>query len=325
MRAFHFTEQHHLTPIELPLPRCQPGEVLIEVKAIGINRADLFQRQGLYPLPTGKVKIPGLEVAGTIIECGENVVTLQKGMAVCALLSEGGYANYVSVPESQVLPLPHGFSYIQGAALPEALATVWYNLAEQVALSPEKTVLIHGGASGIGTFAIQYAKSKGAKVIATARTVSKREACQRLGADLVCNYQEKEWVEEVLNFCQGVDITLDMLGGNYLAQNIQCLKEKGTLLVIAVLNGKEGTLPLGKLLVKNLTLRGTTLRQCSLAVKAHILAKLRQEVWPLLEKRVIIPQIDRVFPWENIQDAHQYMEQNVHIGKIVLTVGSPTP
>jgi len=305
-------------------PRPVPGakEVLIEVRAAGVNRPDCYQRQGQYPPPPGASDILGLEVSGVVIARGPEVTRWKEGEAVCALLSGGGYAEYVAAPEGQCLPIPDGFDFVQAAALPEAFFTVWTNLIDGGRLKRGETVLIHGGSGGIGTTAIQMAHLLGARVFTT---VGKRESvalCKRLGAERVILYKEEEFVSIVKALTQerGVDLILDMVGGAYFPRNLEALAMKGRLVQIATVQGPKVELDLRKVMFKQLVVTGSTLRGRSVEEKTALARALEKEIWPLLDQGKIKPVIDRTFPLEKAREAHALMESGRHIGKIVLTV-----
>jgi NADPH:quinone reductase len=306
-----------------PLPRPGAGEVLIEVAAAGVNRPDVAQRQGSYPPPPGASDIPGLEIAGTIIEIGLGVHHLKPGDQVCALVSGGGYASHCVAPAPQCLPVPQGFSMVEAAALPETFFTVWTNLFERGRLLPGESVLIHGGTSGIGTTAIQLAKAFNAlQIFATAGTTEKCHACERLGATRGINYRHEDFVEVVREMTgkRGVDVILDMVGGDYLPRNLHALAMEGRHVSIALLRGGQAEINIGQIMVKRLTLTGSTLRARSVEQKAAIAEPLKRIVWPLLEQGKVRPPIYRTFPLAEAAAAHRLMESSEHIGKIVLTL-----
>lgn len=309
---------------ERPLPQHKDGEVLIKVHAAGVNRPDVFQRQGNYPVPPGNSDLPGLEVAGEIVEgeCGGS--GFKKGDLVCALVQGGGYAEYCSAPLAQCLPIPQGFSALQAAALPETFFTVWSNVFERACLAPGETLLVQGGTSGIGVAAIQIATALGHQVFATAGSEQKRRACEELGALRGINYRSEDFVSVVKEITagRGVDVILDMVGGDYLPREIAALADDGRLVVIALLGGAKAQVDLGQILRRRLTLTGSTLRPRSLAFKADIAAQLRQHVWPLLEQRKIKSVIHQTFPLAQAAQAHALMEKGGHIGKIMLTLAS---
>lgn len=305
--------------IETPAP--SHGEILIRVAAAGVNRPDTIQRMGLYPPPPGAPATPGLEVAGEVVETGAGVTRWQAGDKVCALVGGGGYAEYCLAHESHALPVPKGFSMVEAAALPETFFTVWTNVFERGALKPGETFLIHGGTSGIGTTAIQLASIFGSTVIATAGSAEKCRACEKLGAHAV-NYREQDFVEEVkrLTGGRGADVILDMVGGDYIQRNIQAAAPDGRIVSIAFLNGSTAEVNFMPVMLKRLTLTGSTLRPRSIEEKAALAAALESKVWPLLDAGRVKPLIDEVFPLDQAADAHALMEKSSHIGKIVLTL-----
>ncbi|WP_433081335.1 NAD(P)H-quinone oxidoreductase [Dactylosporangium sp. CA-052675] len=298
---------------EVPDPAAAAGEVLIEVVAAGVNRADALQRQGNYPAPKDAPAYPGLEVSGRIRAVGDGVHGWQAGQEVCALLGGGGYAQLVAVPAAQVLPVPKGVDLVDAAGLPEVAATVFSNVVDLARLKPGETLLVHGGGSGIGTFAIQLGKALGAEVVATARA-AKRERLLELGADRVIDYRAADFSKEVR-----ADVVLDIMGGSYLKQNVDSLKVGGRLVVIGLQGGRRGELDLGQLLTKRALVAGTTLRARSAAEKAAIVRGVREEVWPLVDEGMIRPVIHRRFPMTEAAEAHRLLESNEHIGKILLT------
>lgn len=305
-------------------PRPVPGtdEVLIEVYAAGINRPDCAQRQGSYPPPAGASDILGLEVAGKIVVCGSEVRRWKKGDSVCALISGGGYAEYVTAPAGQCLPIPHDFDMVHAAAIPETFFTVWTNLFESGRLKKGESVLIHGGSGGIGTAAIQLAHAFGAKVFTTVGKRESLEMCKKLGADRAILYKEEDFVNVIKTETRdhGVDVILDMVGGDYFARNIECLAPLGRLVQIATLHGTSAQLDLRKMMAKRLTLTGSTLRSRSVEEKTRLAGELEKHVWPLLNQGKIKPVISKIFPIENVRDAHEFMESSAHTGKIILAV-----
>ena len=309
-----------LRPAVLPVPRSGDGDVLIKVAAAGVNRPDVLQRKGGYPPPPGASPLPGLEVAGTIVEVGAGVDGWAQGDTVCALVAGGGYAEYCVAPAPQCLPVPSGLSIIEAAALPETFFTVWANVFQRGRLAAGETVLIHGGSSGIGTTAIQLAKSFGATVLTTAGSDEKCAACRDLGADWAINYKTEDFVAiaKEATAGKGVDLVLDMVGGDYLPRNISALAVDGRHVSIAFLGGAKVTLDLRPVMVRRLTLTGSTLRPRSIADKAAIAAQLREQVWPLLESGDVRPVIHATMPLEKAADAHALMETSSHIGKIIL-------
>ena len=310
-----------LVPAEIETPLPGQGEILIRVVAAGVNRPDTIQRMGLYPPPPGAPATPGLEVAGEVVETGAGVTRWRVGDKVCALVGGGGYAEYCLAHESHALPVPKGFSMTEAAALPETFFTVWTNVFERGALKPGETFLVHGGTSGIGTTAIQLASIFGSTVIATAGSAEKCRACEKLGAHAV-NYREQDFVEEVkrLTGGQGADVILDMVGGDYIQRNIQAAATDGRIVSIAFLNGSTAEVNFMPVMLKRLTLTGSTLRPRSIEEKAALAAALEAKVWPLLDAGRVKPLIYKVFPLEQAADAHALMEKSSHIGKIVLTL-----
>ena len=311
-----------LVPCVRPVPVAQAGEVLIRVAAAGVNRPDLMQRAGSYPPPPGASDIPGLEVAGEVVSLGAGVESLIVGDRVCALVSGGGYAQYCAAPAPQCLAVPEGLSEVQGAALPETFFTVWTNVFDRGALRPGERLLVHGGSSGIGTTAIQLARELGSTVYATAGSEEKCAACRSLGAAGAFNYREEDFVARVREASggAGVDVILDMVGGDYLARNLKCLAPGGRLVQIALLRGAKTEINLAPVMMKRLTLTGSTLRPRSVAEKASIAATLAERVWPLLAAGRVRPVMHSTFPLEAAADAHRLMESSAHIGKIVLEV-----
>lgn len=307
---------------EMETPKAAAGEVLIEVHATGINRPDVFQRQGKYPPPLGASDIPGLEVAGIIVSCGEGVQRWKKGDSVCALVSGGGYAEYVNVPEGQCLPIPNGFDFVHAAALPETFFTVWTNLFEDGRLQAHETALIHGGSGGIGTTAIQMAKALGAKVITTAGKKESVAVLQELGADRVVLYKEEDFVKVAKEFTheKGVNVILDMVGGDYFPRNLEALSYQGRLVQIASLHGAKVELDITKMMAKRLVLTGSTLRPRNTAEKSRIARALEEKIWPLLNQGKMKPHIYKVLPLAQASQAHRMMEESQHTGKIILKV-----
>jgi len=308
--------------IQLPLPTPGRHEVLIKVAAAGLNRADLLQVQGFYPPPPGAPETLGMEVSGTIVATGTDFCHWKVGDEVCALVPGGGYAEYCIAHEGSVLPIPKGVSLVDGAALPEAHFTVWTNVVDRARLAPGETFLVHGGSSGIGTAAIQLFAARGHKVFATAGSQAKCDACTKLGATRAINYKTEDFVavvkEETKN--AGVDVILDMVGGSYVAKNLQALKLEGRLCNIAFQEGAEVTLNMLVVMLKRLTLTGSTLRPRTPEQKAEIGKSLAREVWPLLDQGRIKPVVDSIFPLEKVADAHARMAGSQHIGKILLSL-----
>ena len=321
MRAIEIVDGA-LKPTERPLPKPSANQVLIKVAAAGVNRPDVMQRKGLYPAPIGASDIPGLEIAGTIVVLGENINHLKTGNTVCALVTGGGYAEYCLASATLCLPIPEGLSFIQAAALPETFFTVWSNLFDCARLLPNETLLIHGGSSGIGTTAIQLARAFAARVIVTAGSEAKCNACMELGADAAINYKSQDFVEEIkqLTGHQGVNVILDMIGGDYFPRNLQCMDYDARLVQIAIQNGAKAEINLLPVMLKRLTITGATLRARDDAFKADIAQKLHKNVWPLLASGKIKPIIDSTFALGDAAKAHEFIESSQHIGKIILTV-----
>ena len=312
-----------------PVPQAGEGELLIRVSASGVNRPDVLQRMGHYPVPAGASDVPGLEVAG-VIESGDAaalaVAGLKVGDRVCALVAGGGYAQYCVAPVAQCLPVPTGLSDVEAASLPETFFTVWSNVFDRAQLQADETLLVQGGSSGIGVTAIQMAKAMGAKVIVTAGSDEKCAACLALGADHAINYKTHNFVVEAkrLTDGKGVDVVLDMVAGDYVAREVECLAEDGRLVIIAVQGGIQSNFNAGLVLRRRLTVTGSTLRPRSVAFKGAIAHNLREHVWPLLESGRIKPVIYATFDassTDGAASAHRLMESNQHIGKIVLTWG----
>lgn len=311
-----------LRPCERPQPRPRPGEVLIRVFAAGVNRPDVLQRKGVYPPPPDASDLPGLEVAG-VVEDGDVAGTaLRVGDPVCALVSGGGYAEFCTAPAGQVLPIPRGLTFAEAAGLPETMFTVWSNVFDRARLSPGETLLVQGGTSGIGVAAIQIAAAFGHTVYATAGSDEKCRACERLGAARGINYRREDFGAVVREATggRGVDVILDMVGGDYLPREIDCLADDGRLVLIATLGGARAEVNLGAILRRRLTLTGSTLRPRPAEFKAAIARRLRSLVWPLIEAGRIRPMLYRTFPLERAADAHALMESSAHIGKIALAV-----
>ena len=298
------------------------GEVLIRVCAAGVNRPDVMQRQGLYDPPPGASPILGLEVSGEVVATGDDVSTFSVSDRVCALTNGGGYAEYVAVPAGQCLPVPAGLPVEEAAALPETFFTVWTNVFDRAGLKPGERFLVHGGSSGIGTAAIQLAKSLGSKVFTTAGSTEKCAACQRLGADVAINYTEQDYVEVLKEATdgQGVDVILDMVGGDYVARNLELAATDGRIVSISFLKGSQVEIDMMQILRKRLTVTGSTLRPRSAEAKAAIAEKLRTQIWPLIESGEIKPLIAARFPLADVVESHKLMESSKHIGKIILTV-----
>ena len=308
-----------LRVVERPVPRPGPGEVLIRVVAAGVNRPDIAQREGRYPPPPGASDLPGLEVSGTIVEAGP-AAGLDAGREVCALVAGGGYAQYVVAPAPQCLPVPPRVGIVPAGGIPETFFTVWTNVFERGRLAAGDTFLVHGGASGIGTTAIQMARAFGARVFTTVGSAAKAAACERLGAERAINYHVEEFVEVVraLTAGRGVDVVLDMVGGDYAARNLEVLATEGRLVQIAFLQGARVDLNLATIMQRRLTVTGSTLRPRSVEEKGAIARALLEHVWPLLEQGRIRPVIDRTFPLAEAAAAHHYLESGQHIGKVLL-------
>lgn len=311
-----------LVPAERALPTPKPNEILVKVAAAGVNRPDVLQRQGLYAVPPDASDLPGLEIAGEVVACGAKATRWKVGDKVCALAHGGGYAEYCVVPEVQALPLPKGLSLIEAASLPETFFTVWSNVYDRGRLKAGETLLVHGGSSGIGVTAIQIAKAMGNRVLATAGSDEKCAACVKLGADKAINYRSQDFLAEVLAATdnKGVNVILDMVGGDYVPKELKCLAEEGRLVFIAFLRGPKTELDINEVMRRRLTLTGSTLRPRPVEFKGAIAASLREHVWPLIEAGKIKPVIFKTFPLAEAAEAHRLMESSQHIGKLVLTV-----
>ncbi|MDN2694875.1 NAD(P)H-quinone oxidoreductase [Janthinobacterium sp. SUN073] len=307
---------------ERPMPQYKAGELLIKVHAAGINRPDVLQRLGKYAPPAGASDLPGLEVAGEVVDGDFTNTTFKKGDLVCALVQGGGYAEYCAAPAGQCLPLPKGLTALEGASLPENFFTVWSNVFDRCALLEGETLLVQGGTSGIGVAAIQLAAALGHRVFATAGSDEKARACEALGAERGINYRTEDFVAVVkeLTDGKGVDVILDMVGGDYLPREIDCLADDGRIGLIAVQGGTKATLDLGQVLRRRLSVSGSTLRPRPVAFKAAIANHLRTTVWPLIEAGKIKPVIYQTFPLEKANEAHALMEASTHVGKIMLQV-----
>lgn len=305
-----------------PIPHLNPGEVLIKVHAAGVNRPDVIQRMGHYPVPPGASDLPGLEVAGEIVDGDCSGTDFKKGDMVCALVQGGGYAEYCTAPALQCLPVPEGLNAVEAASLPETFFTVWSNVFDRAHLMGQETLLVQGGTSGIGVTAIQMATALGHRVFATAGSDEKCRACEALGAVRTINYHAENFVDVVKQETagRGVDVILDMVGGAYIAREIDCLADDGRLAVIGLLGGSKAIVDLGQVLRRRLTITGSTLRPRSIDFKAAIAHNLRRHIWPLIESGRIKPVIYKTFPLEQAAQAHNLMETSVHIGKIVLQV-----
>ncbi|MGH8743180.1 MAG: NAD(P)H-quinone oxidoreductase [Burkholderiales bacterium] len=311
-----------LTLAERPLPQLQAGEVLVKVAAAGVNRPDVLQRLGHYPPPPGASDIPGLEIAGEIVELDATVSQWWAGDKVCALVAGGGYAEYCAVPAAQCLPLPRGLSAVAAASLPETFFTVWSNVFDRAGLKPNESFLVQGGSSGIGVAAIQMVRAFGHRVFATAGSSEKCTACEKLGAERAINYKTEDFVEVIKNVTRGkgVDVILDMVGGDYVPRELKALADDGRIVIIAWLGGSKTTLDLGEILRRRLTLTGSSLRARPVEIKAEIARHLKEKIWPLIEAGKIKPVIHATFALEQVAQAHALMESGAHIGKIVLVV-----
>jgi putative PIG3 family NAD(P)H quinone oxidoreductase len=310
-----------LTPAKGPVPSVQPGEVLVRVHAAGVNRPDVLQRKGGYNPPPGASPIPGLEIAGEIVAAAPDVKGWKPGDTVCALVAGGGYAEYCTAPAPQCLPVPKGLSMIEAAGLPETYFTVWANVFQRGRLEAGETILIHGGSSGIGTTAIQLAREFGARIFTTVGNAEKAEVCRKLGAERAIDYRNEDFVAVVaeLTAGAGVDLILDMVGGPYIERNIAALAVEGRLVQIAFQQASRVEIDFLPMMIKRLTLTGSTLRPRTVAQKAEIAAELRAQVWPLIEAGRVRPLIHRTFPLAEAAAAHALMESSAHIGKIILT------
>jgi len=311
-----------LTPVERPVPSIGAEDVLIKVVAAGVNRPDILQRQGRYSPPPGVTDIPGLEVAGTVDALGSGVRGWAVGDRVCALVSGGGYAEYCAAPAPQCLPVPNGLSMVEAAGLPEVMFTVWTNVFERGRLQAGESILIHGGSSGIGTAAIQLARARAARVFATAGSAEKCAACEALGAERAINYRTEDFVAAVKAATddRGVDVVLDMVGGDYMQRNIDTLALDGRLVQIAQLAGSRSTISTMPILQRRLTITGSTLRPRPVEEKGRIARQVHEHVWPLLESRQVRVLVHATFPLARASDAHQLMEASTHIGKLMLLV-----
>ncbi|MFL0460139.1 NAD(P)H-quinone oxidoreductase [Kytococcus sedentarius] len=315
-------EKPALTLSEVEDPTPGEGEVLVEVVAAGVNRADLVQAAGKYPPPPGESEIIGLEVSGRIAALGSgDTGGWQVGDEVCALLAGGGYAEQVAVPVGQLLPAPRGIDLVTAAALPEVACTVWSNLVDAGRLTSGETVLLHGGSSGIGTMGIQVARALGARVAVTAGSAQKLERCRELGAEVLINYREQDFVEAVREATHdGADVILDLMGGDYLDRNLQALAPGGRLVVIGLMGGRSAELDLGRMLQRRLSVQATSLRGRSRADKARIVGAVRENLWPRIEDGGIRPVVDQVLPLADADRAHQVLKESGHVGKVLLEV-----
>ncbi|WP_150308668.1 NAD(P)H-quinone oxidoreductase [Planctomonas psychrotolerans] len=308
--------------VEVADPEPGPGDIVIDVASAGLNRADIAQRAGSYPPPPGASPLPGLEVSGTVAIVGADVSTWAVGDRVCALLAGGGYAERVAVDARHVLRVPDGMAVADAAALPEATATVHYNVFSRGRLREGETLLVHGGSSGIGTMAIQLAKARGARVAVTAGSAAKLDACARLGADVLIDYREQDFVAALLDQTdgRGADVVLDPVGGTYLARDIRALAPEGRIVLIGTQGGADSTIPLGALMTRRGEVHATTLRSQSAQAKAEIVRAVRDEVWPLVVDGRVRPVIDSRFPLDRAGDAQRRMESSEHVGKILLSI-----
>ena len=325
MRAIEITQPggpEVLVPVERPRPVAGAEEVLIKVAAAGVNRPDIMQRQGRYTPPPGAPDIPGLEVAGEIVEVGAAVRDWRVGDRVCALVTGGGYAEYCAAPSPQCLPIPRGMDLVHAGAVPETTFTVWTNVFERGRLTRGESILIHGGSSGIGTTAIQLARAFGARVFATAGTAEKCAACEALGAERAFNYRDTDFVAAVREATEGrgVDLILDMVGGDYLQRNIETLAMEGRLVQIGQLAGTKSQINTTPILQRRLTITGSTLRPRSVAQKAAIARAVHEHVWPLFESGAVRVLVHATFPLAAAADAHRMMESSAHTGKLVLVI-----
>src|SRR5687768_608918 len=316
MRAVEITQPggpEVLRPAERPTPVARENEILVKVAAAGVNRPDVLQRMGMYPVPPGASDLPGLEIAGEVVDTGEKV---------CALVPGGGYAEYCVVPRVQALPVPKGLTMVQAASLPEAFFTVWSNVYDRAKLAPGESLLVQGGTSGIGVTAIQMAAATGNRVFATAGSDDKCAACVRLGAAEAFNYKTQDFEKEILRATggKGVNVILDMVGGDYVPRELKCLADDGRLAFIAYLRGPKTELNIDAVMRRRLTNSGSTLRPRTVEYKGQLARNLRERIWPLIESGRIKPEIYKTFPLEQAADAHRLMESSQHIGKIVLTV-----
>ncbi|QBF44820.1 NAD(P)H-quinone oxidoreductase [Janibacter limosus] len=324
MRGIAITEPGDADVLQIAdvdAPTAGPGQVVVDMVAAGVNRADVMQRLGHYPPPKGASPLPGLEVSGTIREVGPDVEGWSVGDEVCALVDGGGYAEQVLVPAAQLLPVPKGVSVTDAAGLPEVACTVWSNVFMTANLQPGETFLVHGGSSGIGTMATQLATAAGARVAVTAGSQDKLDVCRELGADILVNYKEQDFVDEVREATDGhgADVILDLMGAKYLPRNVDLLATSGRLVVIGLMGGRTGELDLGKMLSKRAAVIATSLRARPAAEKAAIVAAVHEHVWPLIEDGAVRPIIQGTHPLDRAADAHRELEASGHIGKILLT------
>ncbi|HWI35095.1 MAG TPA: NAD(P)H-quinone oxidoreductase [Burkholderiales bacterium] len=307
---------------DVPKPAPKPNEIVVKVAAAGVNRPDVLQRMGLYPVPPDASPLPGLEIAGEVVQLGSEAKTWKVGDKVCALANGGGYAEFCAVPAVQALPVPGTLSMAEAASLPETFFTVWSNVYDRGRLAPGESLLVQGGTSGIGVTAIQMAAALGNRVFATAGSDDKVAACVRLGAEKAFNYKTQDWVAEVRAATggKGVNVILDMVGGDYVPRELKCLAEEGRLVFIAFLRGPKTELPIVDVMSKRLTITGSTLRPRNAEFKGYVAENLREKIWPLIESGRIKPQVYKTFALEQAGDAHRLMESSQHIGKIVLTL-----
>ena len=325
MRAVEITRPgppEVLQPADRPRPVPQPHEILIKVAAAGVNRPDVLQRTGNYPVPPDASDLPGLEVSGVVESAGNAVKLWKPGDKVCALVHGGGYAEYCVAPEVQALPVPKGLSLVEAASLPETFFTVWGNVYDRGRLAPGESLLVQGGTSGIGVTAIQMAAATGNRVFATAGSDEKCAACLRLGAERAINYRTHDFEKEILSATggKGVNVILDMVGGDYVPKELKCLAEDGRLVFIAFLRGPKTELNIEPVMRRRLTITGSTLRPRTVEFKGTLAMKLREKIWPLIEAGKIKPEIYKTFPLEQAAEAHRLMESSQHIGKLVLTL-----
>ncbi len=323
MTVIAIAEQKLVTETR-PVPNPRAGEVLVRVRAAGVNRPDLLQRRGLYPPPAGVTDIPGLEVSGDVVAIGSSVAGIKVGQKICALVAGGGYAEYCLVPAVQCLPLPKNLGWIAAAGIPETFFTVWTNLFDHGKLKKGDRALIHGGASGIGTTAIQFARGFGAKVYVTAGTDDKCTACRKLGAHVAINYKNQDFEKEIMAATddKGVDLILDMVGGDYIGRNLKILAPEGRHVSIAMQRGRTAEVDIFQIMSKRLIMTGSTLRPQSVSAKGKIAKALKKHVWPLVTRKRITPVVDQVFGLEDAQAAHDYLEAGKHFGKVILRVGA---
>lgn len=325
MRAVEITKPggpEVLKVVDRPQPKPKANEILVKVAAAGVNRPDVLQRSGNYPVPPDASDLPGLEIAGEVVALGSSAKEFHLGDKVCALVHGGGYAEYCVAPEVQALPVPKGLTVVQAASLPETFFTVWANVYDRAKLAAGETLLVQGGTSGIGVTAIQMAAATGNRVFATAGSDEKCAACVRLGAEKALNYRAEDWSSELLAATggKGVNVILDMVGGDYVPRELKCLAEDGRLVFIAYLRGPKTELNIDAVMRKRLTISGSTLRPRPVEFKGHIARNLREKIWPLIEAGRIKPEIYKTFPLEQAAEAHRLMESSQHIGKLVLTV-----